>query len=316
MEFIRGIINLRPGHHGCVATIGAFDGVHAGHRAVLGLLKKTAAAMELPATVLTLEPLPREFFNPRTAPARLMSLREKCELLAAFGIERLLCVRFAQRVREMQAEDFIREVFVEKLGLRHIVVGDDIRFGHEQQGDFALLHTLGQEHGFTVERAPTLHLAGERVSSTRIRKALAASDFTLARTLLGRPYTIAGRVVLGRQLGSTGTGFPTANLALHRHRSVLSGVYAAGVRGAGEQRLQGVANVGVRPTIGEQTEALLEVHILDFSGNLYGRRITVDFCCKLREEQRFSSMDELRLQIGRDIETARAWFARHEQPDE
>lgn len=307
MELVRGTHNLRLRHYGCVATIGAFDGVHLGHQAVLGHLMEVGAAAKLPSTVVSLEPLPREFFDPQNAPSRLMSLREKFIALREFGIERMLCIRFTEPVSRIPAETFIRTAFVEQLGVRHMVVGDDLRFGHEQQGDFALLRRMGARHGFQVECASTFQLEGKRVSSTRVREALETSDFPLAETLLGRPYSMAGRVVRGRRIGVQ-LGFPTANLALNRHRSALSGVYAVEVKGLGDRLRPGVANVGTRPTVGVQTKAILEVHILDFDEDLYGRHIEVLFRQKLREEQRFSSMEDLRGNICRDAAACRAIF--------
>ena len=307
MELVRGIHNLRPRHHGCVATIGAFDGVHLGHQAVLRHLMEVGTAAQLPCAVVTLEPLPREFFAPCSAPSRLMSLREKFVALQGLGLHRMLCVRFTAAVSRIPAENFIRTVFVEQLGLRHMVVGDDVRFGHEQQGDFSLLQRLGAQHDFQVERAPTFQLGGERVSSTRIRQALEAADFRLAETLLGRPYSMAGRVVQGRRLGVQ-LGFPTANLALDRHRSALSGVYAVEVKGLGNRCRPGVANVGIRPTAGTQIKAILEVHILDFDEDIYGRRIEVLFRQKIREEKRFASLEVLRGRIQQDVRRCREMF--------
>ncbi len=307
MELVRGTYNLRPRHCGCVATIGAFDGVHLGHQAVLRHLQEMGKRAGLPSTVVTLEPLPREFFAPQRAPSRLMSLREKFVALRQLGIERMLCIRFNEAVSRIPAESFIRTAFVEQLGVRYMVVGDDLRFGHDQKGDFELLRRMGARHDFQVESTATFQLEGERVSSTRIRKALETSNFPLAETLLGRPYSMAGRVVQGRRLGIQ-LGFPTANLALNRHRSALSGVYAVEVKGLGEGVRPGVANVGTRPTTGIQTKAILEVHILDFDEDIYGRRIEVLFRQKLRDEQRFDSLEELRSHICKDVAACRAIF--------
>lgn len=309
MEFIRGLCNLRAHHRGSVCTIGAFDGVHLGHQQVLRHLRHRARDHGTHSVVLTLEPLPREFFAPTQAPPRICDVREKCSLLREQGVDCLLCVRFNESLSKVPAEDFITSVFVDKLGIRHIVVGDDLRFGHKQRGDFALLMRLGEHHGFTVERMPTWMLDGARASSTRVRKALEQADFALAERLLGRPYSITGKVVHGKHLGSK-LGFPTANISLHRYRSALSGVYAVEVFGPGwDKPHPAVANVGVRPTVSDMNKVFLEVHVLDCDENLYHRRLTVRFAHKLRDEQRFESLDALKERIREDVLTARAYFA-------
>ena len=311
MELIRGLHNLRPRHRGCVVTIGAFDGVHLGHQAVINLLLEKSAELDLPSLVILFEPLPREYITPVQAPARLMSFREKLLALEELGVDRSLRIRFNELLRSMTAQEFIDDIFVQGLGTRYIVLGDDFRFGNDRGGDLALLQKQGERYGF--EAAPTLTCESddERVSSTRIREALAQARFDEAAKLLGKPYTISGKVIYGRQLGRT-LGTPTANRDLHRLRVPLSGVYAVTVSGAGLVNALGVANVGTRPTVTDSIEANLEVHLLDWDGNLYGRRIEVTFCTKLREEQKFSSIDELREHITRDIEQTRAWFGRRE----
>lgn len=307
MELIRGLHNIRQRHHGCVCTIGAFDGVHLGHHAVLDALMEQARERGLPSTVVVFEPLPREYFAPREAPARLMSFREKAKALADIGVDRLLRVKFDEALTHQTAEEFVGRILVDGLGMRFIMVGDDLRFGAGRQGDFGLLRKMGTDAGFDVARAPTLEIDGERVSSTRLRRVLEAGDFLLAERLLGRPYSISGKVVFGRQLGRT-IGSPTANLELHRLRAPLSGVYAVWVHGIGAQPRPAVANVGTRPTVDDSIKANLEVHLLDFDGNLYGRHIEVEFLIHLREEQRFESIDALKTQIQRDIDTTRQYF--------
>ena len=307
MELIRGLHNLRARHRGCVATIGAFDGVHLGHQAVIGDVLERARALGLPATVIVFEPLPREYFAPVESPARLMSFREKFAVLRALGVDRLLRIRFDARFSGMSAEAFIRRVWVEGLGARHIVVGDDLRFGHDREGNTELLRRVGDEHGFGVSPMPTVMLDGERVSSTRLRRVLEAGDFEAAERLLGRPYTMTGKVVYGRQLGAT-IGVPTANLQLNRLRAPLAGVYVVEVGGLGQRLLPAVANVGTRPTVGDGIKANLEVHLLDFGQNVYGRTIEVVFRQRIREERRFASLDELKTRIDADITEARAWF--------
>jgi len=307
MELIRGLHNLRPRHRGCVATIGAFDGVHSGHQAVIGQLLAKSAELALPSVVIVFEPLPREYFSPLNAPARLSSFREKFEALQALGVDRILRIRFTEHLQTMSAQDFIDAIFVEGLAVAHVVLGDDFRFGNDRKGDFDLLAAQGERYGFNVEPTATIESGGERVSSTRIREALDVAEFDLAETLLGRPFSISGKVVYGRQLGRS-LGFPTANMELHRLRAPLSGVYAVEVSGAGLDSVQGVANVGTRPTVNESIKANLEVHLLDRDIDLYGKRIEVVFRCKLREELKFESIDELKINIARDVEYARTWF--------
>ena len=242
MELIRGLHNLRPRHRGCVTTIGAFDGVHYGHQAVLQRLIDSGREIGLPTTVVVFEPLPREFFAPQQAPARLMSFREKFNAFKALGVDRVLRIRFTEILREMDASEFVRRVFVDGLGAKHIIIGDDLRFGRNRGGNFDLLREIGLKDGFTVEATETLTIGEERVSSTRIRKALEAIDFDLASSLLGRPFSISGKVMVGQQLGRQ-LGAPTANLELHRLRSPLSGVFAVDAI-IDQKTVHGVANVG------------------------------------------------------------------------
>lgn len=309
MELIRGLRHFRPHHAGCVATIGAFDGVHLGHQAVLKTLMEKGRELGLPSTVILFEPLPREFFNPHEAPARLMSFREKFIALRDLGIDRVVRVRFDASFREMGAVDFIRCMFVEGLAAKYLVVGDDLRFGRNRSGDFKLLKSVGQSAGFDVVDTKTLTQDGERVSSTRIREVLADADFEEAEKLLGRPYSIAGRVVVGRQLGRE-LGAPTANVQLHRLRSPLRGVFAVEVQTPDGEWHKGVANVGSRPTVDDLPQAILEVHLLDFKGDLYRRNIRTVFRQKIRDEIRFSGLDALQQQIARDIESAREYFSK------
>lgn len=307
MELIRGWHNLRPHHRGCVATIGAFDGVHLGHQALLRRLMDRGRELGLPSVVICFEPLPREYFAPIQAPARIMSFREKFIALRNLGLDRVLRIRFDESFRSLTAEAFIRRVFVEGLDIRYIVVGDDLRFGHDRRGDSRVLRAAGERYGFEVDDTPTVVVDGDRVSSTRIRQALEAGDFDRVEALLGRPYSIIGKVVYGRQLGSR-LGIPTANLELHRLRAPVAGVYAVDVRGIGDEVRFGVANVGTRPTVDELIKANLEVHILDFDGNLYGRTLEVTFRSKIREEKKFSSLEELEERIRRDIAVGRDYF--------
>ncbi|WP_019531172.1 bifunctional riboflavin kinase/FAD synthetase [Dasania marina] len=307
MELIRGIHNLRPRHRACVATIGAFDGVHRGHQAVLNALIAKGRDMGLPTTVVVFEPLPREFFAPRQAPPRLMSFREKFLALKQLGIDRILRVRFDAHCRDMDAGEFVQQVFVDGLAVKYIVVGDDLHFGHNREGDFAFLKEYGERVGFKVSDTQTLVADAQRISSSRIREALQASDFALAEQLLSRPYSITGRVILGQQLGRT-LGSPTANVQLRRIQTAMSGVYAAQVRLRDGRLCNAVANVGTRPTVGDLIKAILEVHLLAFDELLYGQNIEVIFRHKIRDEQKFASLEALKTQIHSDIHAAQAFF--------
>ncbi len=311
MELIRGLHNLRPRHRGCVVTLGAFDGVHHGHQAVIGHLLTKARELSLPSVVIVFEPLPREYLAPLEAPARLMSFREKFVALRELGVDRVLRIRFNERLRTMSAQQFVDDIFVAGLGVKYVVLGDDFRFGNDRQGDFDFIRSEGQRYGYAAVPTPTEKLEGERVSSTRIREVLAVGEFELAESLLGQPYRMTGRVVYGRQLGGE-LGVPTANMELHRLRSPLSGVFTVLVNGAGLEDAHGVANVGVRPTVNDSIKANLEVHLLDRDINLYGKRIEVTFRHKLRDEMKFESLEELKENILRDVNTTRTWFANSE----
>ena len=307
MEIIRGLHNLRARHRGCVATIGNFDGVHLGHQAVLGQLAERGAELGLPAAVITFEPQPREFFGRGEMPARLTRFREKLQVLRCFSVEWVVCLRFNRALADMPAADFVRRLLVEGLAVRYLVVGDDFRFGKGRQGNFAMLHAAGLKHGFQVASMHTFNVDGVRVSSTRIREALTKDDLAAAAKLLGRPYRMCGRVVHGDERGRA-IGFPTANVHLHRKNSPVSGVYAVEVFGLEKEPLRGVANVGTRPTVGG-TESRLEVHLLDFDEDIYGRYVRVDFLHKLRPEHRFESLEELVAQIRKDEAAARDFHA-------
>ncbi|MDD3650692.1 bifunctional riboflavin kinase/FAD synthetase [Immundisolibacter sp.] len=307
MELIRGLHNLRPRHRGCVASIGNFDGVHLGHQAIVARLRQHAAALGVPARVVLFEPQPVEFFRPQAAEPRLMRLREKLVALAALGVDGVLCLRFDRRLADMPREDFVQRLLVHGLGVRQVVVGPDFRFGHRRLGDLDYLASAGADAGFGVDVVPPLLLDGERVSSTAVRQRLAGGDLDGAARLLGRPYTLLGRVSHGDARGRT-IGFPTLNLPLHRRAVCLRGVFAVRVAGLGPSPLPAVANLGWRPTV-NGTYPLLEVHVLDFSGQVYGRQVQVEFVRRLRDERRFDSLDALRRQIDDDVRAARAVFA-------
>ena len=306
MKIVRGFHNLKPDSTGCVVTIGNFDGVHLGHRMLLERLFEKSKELNLPSGLITFEPQPREFFAGEKVPARLSRFREKVILLQNTELERLICLPFNEKTQNAPAEWFTEDFLFKALNTQYLLVGDDFRFGRGREGDFNLLEKTSAEKGFEVERAKTLEYQGERVSSSRVRKALSDGDFDLAESLLGRPYFIMGRVVYGRQLGRQ-LGVPTANIRLQRYRSALEGVYSVSVDGLEESAMPGIANIGIRPTIGGK-EPLLEVHLFDYSRDIYGSLISVTFHNKIRDEQQFSSIDELKNQIEKDIAHSRDWF--------
>lgn len=314
MQLIRGLHNLRPEHRGNAVTIGNFDGVHLGHQAMVAALKQRADALGLPALVMCFEPQPQEFFADaagRDAPARLMTWRDKVEALAEAGADRVLLVRFDERFRAFTAQGFIDDLLVSALGARHVLVGDDFRFGCDRSGDHALLTARGQQQGFSVGQMPTVTVADQRVSSTRLRAAVAQADFALAEALSGRAFAVSGHVVHGDKLGRT-LGLPTANLLMRRQVLPLRGVFAVEVFGADAsdptRAWPAVANVGSRPTV-QGVQARCESFLLNFSGDLYGRRLRVVFRHKLRDEQRFPSLDALKTAIEADIAAGHDYFA-------
>ena len=313
MRLIRGQHNLSSfckslDTGGSAVTIGAFDGVHRGHQEVLGHLKREAEARGLSTTVITFEPLPGEFLFPEKAPPRLMTFREKFRALEALGIDHLLCLRFNYDLRMMSPRAFVERIFVEGLDAQYIAFGDDFRFGKERAGDLTFTESIAGEFGYEVVPTVTYDVAGERVSSTRIRSLLLEADFDAAADLLGKPFKLSGKVLKGKQLGRQ-IGSPTANIALKRVKSPLHGVYAVRVKGAGMTDAPGVANVGVRPTVNDGTLANLEVHLIDFTRDIYGERLEVEFMTKLRDEKKFDSLDSLKVAIARDQVSAREWHA-------
>lgn len=288
-------------------TIGNFDGIHLGHQAMLAELARAARARGLPACVLTFEPHPREFFAPDQAPVRLTSLREKIELLAARGIERLHVCRFNYELAQVSAPQFIERVLVAGLGVRWLLVGDDFRFGARRAGNFVTLARAAPRFGFEVQAMESVVLDGERVSSTAVRDALAEGDLTRAARLLGRPYSISGRVVRGDALGRK-LGFATANVQMKHNRPPLTGIFAVEVSGVGDSVLRGAASLGVRPTVTQRGRPVLEVHLLDFDGALYGRHLRVEFLHKFRDEEKYADLATLTRQIALDVENVRAYF--------
>jgi len=302
MQLVRGIHNIRPEDHGCVLTIGNFDGVHLGHRRVISALVKKAKTLNCVPAVLVFEPQPQELFAPKGAPARLCRLRDKYSLLQKLGVERLICVNFNRKFASQSAEQFIEELLVKRLGIKHLIVGDDFHFGKNRTGNFAMLCQAGKKFGFDVTDTASYKLADCRISSTEIRYALEHDNLADAQRMLGRPYSIIGRVFHGDKRGRQ-LGFPTANVLLKRRVSPISGVYVVKVN-TGEGSYFGVANVGSRPTVAGIRQQL-EVHIFDFDENLYGQSIEVVMLKKLRNEMKFTSIDELTRQISKDSEQAR-----------
>ena len=307
MELVRGLHNLRPQHRGCAATIGSFDGVHLGHKAVLEKLSDEGRARNLPVTLITFEPQPREYFSPGSTPPRLTRFREKLEALQSCSVDRVVCLRFSDALAALTADQFIQQLLIDGLGVKYLVVGDDFRFGKNRKGDKALLQQSAGLHGFQLGTLEDFEMGGQRVSSTRVREALESGDLGTARTLLGRSYSMCGRVAHGDKRGRT-IGFPTANIFLHRASVPVSGVFAVEMLGIDDAPIPGVANVGTRPTV-DGSRALLEVHLFDFARDIYGHHVQVRFVKKLREERKFDSFEHLKQQIQLDSGQARAFFS-------
>ena len=303
MQVFRGLPDAATEH--VALTIGNFDGVHRGHQAMLTRLVEAGEDLALPPTVLTFDPPPREFFAREAAPPRLSTLREKLEQFMALGVARTHVARFDGRLASLAAEEFIKRILVHRLGVRWVLVGDDFRFGRGRAGDVATLRATAKS--FSVEAMQTISVEGERVSSTVVRNALAAGDVERAAALLGRPYAIGGHVAHGDKLGK-GLGFPTANIVLRR-RPALTGIFAVRVRGLGGVPRAGVASLGVRPTVKANAKPLLEVFVFDFNEAIYGRRVSVEFLHKLRDEERYADLDALARQIHADVAQAREYFA-------
>jgi riboflavin kinase / FMN adenylyltransferase len=308
MELVRGLHNISQRHRGCVLTVGNYDGVHLGHQQMIGALKARASQLRAAATVLAFEPSSKEFIDPDGAPPRLTRWREKFLALAALGVDRLVTLRFDECMRGMTPHSFVDELLVQKLGTRHMIVGDDFRYGSNAGGTIDSLRAAGQAHGFGVDQIAPFIVDGVRVSSTAVRERLEVADYSGAARLLGRPYRMLGRVVPGLRLGRT-LGFPTANLRLMRRKPPVSGILAVWVHGIDSCRLPGVASLGTRPTV-NGIEPLLEAHVFDFSGDLYGRQIEVEFVAKLRDEVKFDSLDAMTVQMQIDAARARDLLSR------
>ena len=306
MQLIRGRSKVSQCLSSCVLTIGNFDGVHLGHQAILRHLRQKADELNLPMAVMLFEPQPREYFLGDKAPARLMRLRDKLHYLKQAGVDVVIIAKFDRTFADLPAQQFIKDWLVRKLNVKFLSIGDDFKFGANRQGNFALLQQAGEQFGFVVEDSRSFCLDELRISSTAIREALANDDLTLAEKLLGRPYRILGRVIHGNELGRT-IGFPTANIRLHRQVNPVKGVYAVKVRLKSGAFFNGVANIGTRPTINGVNQ-LLEAHLFDFQGDLYGQWLDVELCHKIRNEMKFPSFDDLKAQIAQDVETAKNVF--------
>ena len=311
MQVIRGLHNIREQHHGCFVSIGNFDGVHRGHEQILRHLVARARNENAKTLVMIFEPQPKEFFEPDSAPLRVTGFREKLARLAACGIDWVLCVPFNQRFRSLSAQAFVSEVLVGQLAVTHVSIGDDFRFGCDRAGNLAYLQSAALDHGFAVTDNGTIEHQDARISSTRIRQTLAAGKISEANALLGWEYQLSGRVVHGMALGRT-LGVPTANIRLHAYRPALQGVVAVTVQGAGNKTVNGVANIGQKPTV-NGSQATLEVHLLDFDGDLYGQHLFVTPKLKLRDIHKFETLDQLKQQIFDDIAQARAYFSKQER---
>ena len=285
-------------------TIGNFDGIHLGHQAMLARLTARAASVGGAPTVLTFEPHPREIFTPQDAPTRLTSLREKLEILRGLGVAHVHVCRFTKSFAALSAEDFVKRILVEGLKARYVLVGDDFRFGAKRAGDFALLQRMGQEHGFEVEALHTVEAADQRASSTAVREALADGDMATAAQLLGRPYSISGRVIGGDQLGRK-IGYPTANIQLKHNKPPVKGIFAVHVQGLDKPDWPGVASLGTRPTVHANGKPTLEVHLFNFNRSIYREHLRVEFLHKLRDEAKFPDLETLIAQIDLDAQQAR-----------
>jgi riboflavin kinase/FMN adenylyltransferase len=304
MQILRGLhsTDFRP----LAVTIGNFDGVHLGHQAMLKELRETAQALGLQTAVVTFEPHPREFFTPQQAPARLTSLREKLELFRGMGMDRVYVSPFDRVFAQKSADDFILTL-VESLRAQHVLIGDDFRFGSGRGGDFALMQQAGKQHGFAVKAMHSVLQDGVRVSSTAIRNALAEGKLDIARDYLARPYSISGRVVHGDAMGRK-LGYPTANIQMKHNLPPLKGVYVVQVHSDGLGVLQGVASLGLRPTLKHDAKYVLEVHLFEFAQQIYGKHLRVEFLHKLRNEMKFDGLEALTRQIASDVNGAKQWF--------
>ncbi len=306
MKLIRGLNSSKTkADEACVATIGNFDGLHLGHQKIITKLKDKALELDLPSTVISFEPLPAEYFMPNP-PARIYPMRDKIRLLNSLGVDQYVCLSFNESFANMEAETFVEDILLDKLGVQYLAVGDDFRFGHKRKGDFQLLKTMGAQRGMEVSDTDTCELDGERVSSTRIRKLLETGKIQEANRLLGFTYQLSGRVRHGDKRGRT-IGFPTLNMRLLNHIAPAKGVYAVKVHGLEKLPLDGVANLGTRPTV-QGVENRLETHLFDFNKDVYGKTVCVEPVKFIREEKKFDSFDDLKEQILIDVEQAKKYL--------
>ena len=310
MKLIRGLHNLNQPLSGCIATIGNFDGLHLGHQHVINQLKAVAEIKNLPSVVIVFEPQPVEYFAPEKAPRRLARFRDKINHLSDMGIDIMVCLQFNKELAQLSAEQFVRKILIDRLNLKHLVIGDDFRFGKERCGDFKFLQQSGHKLGFEVENSHTLLIDDQRVSSTRIRQCLANNDMLQARQLLGHPYTLSGRVAHGKKLGRE-LGFPTINLKMGKRPIAVDGIFAVLVKGIDNRTLRGVASIGTRPTV-NGVGTILEVYILNFSEQVYGYCVDVEILHKIRNEEKFDSLDTLVEKINQDIDEAHTYFEHNE----
>lgn len=318
MKVFRGLPNDRA-RAPCALTIGNFDGVHRGHQALLAHVRSASASLGLEAAVMTFEPHPREYFAQRSgdlskAPARIANLRDKLGDLAKAGIDRVIVEHFNEHFAAVAPDDFIERVLVEGLHVKWLMVGDDFRFGARRGGDLALLRAMGPALGMEVSAMPTVLEQGMRISSSLVREALAEADFERVTHLLGRSYQLSGRVIHGRKLGRE-LGFPTLNLRFPHGRPAVSGVFVVRVRGisADGASLPGVASVGTRPAVERNGRPLLEVHLLDWTGDAYGKLARVEFLHRIREEAHFDTLEALSSKIAEDEAVARRFLAEHDR---
>ncbi len=306
MQLIRGLHNLTKPLPPSVVTIGNFDGIHLGHQLILKQLKSIANQSDLPATVMIFEPQPIEYFAPDQAPKRLARFREKLAYLKSQQIDYLLCLKFDRVLAQLSAEDFVEQILVTQLNVRHLVIGDDFRFGRNRAGNFELLQAFGQQYDFVVENTETLLIDGARVSSTRIRESIQHDNFIKAEQLLGRPYSLSGKIAHGKKLGRE-LGFPTINIKMGDNTLIVKGIFAVTVKGIDNRALRGVASIGTRPTV-DGVDTILEVFILDFNRDVYGQCVEVEFLYKIRDEQKFESLHELGINIEKDVVEAKRYF--------
>jgi riboflavin kinase/FMN adenylyltransferase len=308
MQLIRGLSHLEPFKNGCVLSIGNFDGLHLGHRAVIRKLVERGKVLGLPVVIMFFEPQPLEYFLGDNAPSRLMRLREKVIEMAKLPVDNLLIVRFNQNFANRDAEQFIEHILINTLNVKHLVIGDDFHFGKARRGNFGMLKEKGRLNGFTVEDTGSFQLGGLRISSTLIRDALVAGDLKRAEKLLGHCYSVCGRIAHGDKLGRT-IGYPTANIRMHRKNTPINGVFAVTMTGIDGLEFEGVANVGTRPTLDGGSKVILETYLFDFNKEIYGRYVEVHFHQKIRDESRFHSLEELKAQIVKDVAETKKIFA-------